>query len=481
MSGLDRRGALQAGLQAFNTVDQIYARQHQRGRQDKADRRADEAFAMRQEQHQLGLADAAERKQDRVAGRKARVGQEARQATLFGQKQQDRAMMLLGRQALAMEQGGELSKAMRAEINRLPGINAEYLLSEATGQALDVAQGAFTGQIPMDDPRVADAATMLFPEMMGKSRSTVKRVAGVYQGQQPGTAMFELDTENGFQPMTVGRGSNDDDEVWQVPLESISQKVQGLIAMRRTLGSKEGRQYLINYAQLNKGKFGKIEQDGVTGLYGQYDAQGRFHSVGKAGEKKSAKPIVKTLSDNRGNQVLAERGADGVWREVEVQGGAASGERYQQAKQYAEEMVDSMASWTAGDGADFKAFGGDRDQAYRHFVKEFMTMQGEDSAAEVAAAPGAADDNADRMAPVDAPAAGKKQYRAEELAAMLARGKLTPEILAKKGMPTDKIEALLVRAREMADTEKGLSQRADEEGVKSAKKALSGFAARGHF
>lgn len=128
------------------------------------------------------------------------------------------------------------------------------------------------------------------------------------------------------------------------------------------------------FADFYRGEDGSFNQDGEGAYAGQIDTQSgkRVH----ASTGKSAKPLVQKMTDEMGNDYLAERMPDGTWQRMDIGGGPVPEQVLAEAEQYAEEQIDNRAGWLSGDGSDFKEFGGDREAAREHFRNQFLQQSG---------------------------------------------------------------------------------------------------------
>lgn len=290
MSGLSNATFVGGLMRGYDFADRMKQRGLTRDRQERLDQRAEEELQMRKERHDLGLSDA-RRRRDREDVLASRQDQQwGRQQRLNKLADQEAYFKLLGRQASALEQNKDLLADMsdeeREAIANNPGINAQYLLSDETGQALDVAEGLIRGKHSLRPPAgadrdiVADSAQRLFPELVNDSQGNVKGVAGLYPGREKGTVVFELnDGTTQPKPMTENRSTDPEDPVKQIPVENVLNKVQGIKQLRQLLGSSAGRRYLMSMAGIKPSQsFSKLARDEDTGLVGQYDSSGQFHA-----------------------------------------------------------------------------------------------------------------------------------------------------------------------------------------------------------
>ncbi|MGH1374501.1 MAG: hypothetical protein ACRBBW_20865 [Cellvibrionaceae bacterium] len=216
-------------------------RKIQRERQARADDRNDELFDMKKQSHQVGIASSMrrEKREDDIFNMKM---------TEHEQKQNDRYGLLMARQAAAIEgMGDQLTDEDRDLLNQHPIVSAQYLSSPEFKQSADVARRVIKGELSMRSPDVSKALNYLLPELKGQSKSKVNGVHRLYPGREPGTVVVDLDTENGIQPMTVNRTSDENDLVKQIPVENMIRKIQSSIQMSDLMQSARGRQTLIRY------------------------------------------------------------------------------------------------------------------------------------------------------------------------------------------------------------------------------------------
>lgn len=128
-------------------------------------------------------------------------------------------------------------------IKRNPRYNPVKLGDPSVGEALKIAQMALKGEVGMRDPKVVEAANILFEADINKGSKGSKRITRFAPGMESGTLVFELDADGNLQPMTAGRGTSDDgdNEVLQQPLADLVKRVAGMQTLHGALQTPEAK------------------------------------------------------------------------------------------------------------------------------------------------------------------------------------------------------------------------------------------------
>ena len=129
-----------------------------------------------------------------------------------------------------------------------PNANAQRLISDEYGKALDTLEAAATGKIDYRHPDVGKAFDLVNPEIqLGATQGRKVRTARLYPGKTPGTVMVGLhvDGDPDERPLTVNRSSDPHDAVKEVSIEQLIQRVQTAQQYRHMLLSPEGRDWFI--------------------------------------------------------------------------------------------------------------------------------------------------------------------------------------------------------------------------------------------
>jgi len=142
--------------------------------------------------------------------------------------------------------------------------NPNYLapLNPLVDQGIEVAQRVIDPEDPLDlnSDEALYAMNTTFEPMINRGNGGSKRIAAGLPGPQEGTLAFDLEVEreDGRKeraPMTRGRGiAGEDDEVLQVPVESLVNTLQGYRAVRNVLNSSGASEHAAKMYALLTGK-----------------------------------------------------------------------------------------------------------------------------------------------------------------------------------------------------------------------------------
>lgn len=215
-NGLSQASFLGGAMQGYDFMDRQFDKRDQKQRQERVDERQDEQWEMQKDTHQVRMDQA--KREERLHGLK--IDQ-------FEQEQADRANRLL---AMTLAHGGaDALEGDDAEFANLhPNFNAARLLSDDFGQALEIANQAFEGQIDPNSPEAMQALETLVPEIsLGSGGGRKVRPVGIVPGKKEGTFMVNLavDGDNEPRPLTQDRSARDDDPVAQIPLDSLAARI----------------------------------------------------------------------------------------------------------------------------------------------------------------------------------------------------------------------------------------------------------------
>ena len=205
---LDTRGLASGFAQGFGLADNYYTRQEQG---ERADRRLDmqeETFEMQKQQ-------------------------------LEQQQDQETAKFVFGKIANGMDLADEELQWLQNKPQYLAALNPEV------NQALETAQRVIDPNDPLDlnDDEGLYAINTMFEPMINRGKGGRKRIAAGLPGRTEGTMAFELDVEgeDGTRyraPMTRNRGvAGEDDEIREVPVESLVNTAQGYRVLRNVINT----------------------------------------------------------------------------------------------------------------------------------------------------------------------------------------------------------------------------------------------------
>lgn len=261
---LDTRGLASGFAQGFGLADNYYTRQEQG---DRADRRLDmqeETFEMKKGQ-------------------------------LEQQQDQETAKFVFGKIANGMDLADEELQWLQNKPQYLAALNPEV------DKALETAQRVIdpSDDLDLNSDEGLYAINTMFEPMINRGKGGRKRIAAGLPGRTEGTMAFELDVEgeDGTRyraPMTRNRGvAGEDDEIREVPVESLVNTAQGYRVLRNVINTNGASE---NAARLYSMLTGKT-QEPVKGINinGQLvnpetgEAMGDFRTPEQRGERGSGK------------------------------------------------------------------------------------------------------------------------------------------------------------------------------------------------
>lgn len=289
MSGIDTRGAWDGFREGFQLMDNYQARQaaqqnadeqiamQQRGldmreremveSRDLANRRfgLDEKQLGQQEQQfkqryalderQLDISSKQFDRQMRADDR--RFGLQERELGMRQQERNEERDMQIVRAAYGkIAEGQELGDVETEVFKRYPWLAPSHVADPRMEAAVKRAGQVLDPNDPADanDPESLEAINYMFGPNIQRGDGGKKRIVGVYPGQKPGTLAFEVGVtrEDGSTynaPMTKNRGTADDDEVLQVPIEEVMNRVAGYKSLSGVLQSSGGRERAVALGQ----------------------------------------------------------------------------------------------------------------------------------------------------------------------------------------------------------------------------------------
>ncbi|MBD9415939.1 hypothetical protein IB234_15355 [Pseudomonas sp. PDM16] len=282
MAGLDTRGAWDGFREGFQLMDNYNARQAAQEDRDRQIDLQDRGLEMRDremvahrelaerrfglDEQQMGLQEKRfdrqtqmdERRlqqQDRQFERQMRSDdrrfglQERELGMRVQERNKDQDMQILRAGYAKIAEGMELGEEEIAAFKRNPWLAPNHIADPRMDAAVAQAAKVFDPNDPADanDPASLEAMNFMFDPYLQRGEGGKKRIVGVYPGQQEGTVAFELEVtrEDGQSyraPMTKNRSTAEDDEVLQVPIEDLVNRVAAnktLSGVLRSSGTKE--------------------------------------------------------------------------------------------------------------------------------------------------------------------------------------------------------------------------------------------------
>lgn len=293
---LDTRGLASGFAQGFGLIDNYYNRQAQNARADKRLGMQEEAFEMKRGQ-------------------------------LKQQQDQETAKFVFGKIANGMDLADEELQWLQNKPQYLAALNPEV------DKALETAQRVIDPNDPLDlnDDEGLYAINTMFEPMINRGKGGRKRIAVGLPGRTEGTMVFELDVEgeDGTRyraPMTRNRGvAGEDDEIREVPVESLVNTAQGYRVLRNVINTNGASE---NAAKLYSMLTGKT-QEPVKGINinGQLvnpetgEAMGDFRTPE---QRKGKDPSLSPQQEVYAKRLQSE--IDHLWRmERQIQTGQSDG------------------------------------------------------------------------------------------------------------------------------------------------------------
>ncbi len=449
MAGLDTRGLADGFMKGFSFVDGYYDKEQQKERQARLDQEQrdyraqqqanwDRNFGLQEQRAQtqdeqwnksFGLQmdrfEADKQHQGWQRGRTERqdaIEAEDRQRT----KDLQDIQIELARMAQGMdptENGIELfSNPKYQQYNPL------RIASPDMGEALNYAEQVMDPNSPADTNSPEGRRHLnyvLLPDLnTGRNgeplKGGVRKFAGLYPGQKPGTFAIEVEMEDGrLAPITEKRGSAEegDDTILEEPVEKLVNQVQGYRTLRQALTSPQGQQGVARLRQAlglsnseapdiftmydKDGNEVKAYWDRATGMpvqIGGSKKDNNFSSRDKArldalnaDIKAMMEQGYNTLadSDRPEDQAAYQQYQQAVrQRDALLNGGEAPKpeptpeqdatyrkDLMERAQAYAEQQIKDRSGWLSTDKTDFAQFGGDITQARDYYINRFIQME----------------------------------------------------------------------------------------------------------
>ena len=150
--------------------------------------------------------------------------------------------------AWSMHSSANAPKEVQDFIRTHPNLDAQRLLSDDYGKAIQTAHDALDGKISYDHPDAAKSFDMLFPEVQGGATQGRKvSTSRLYPGQTPGTVMVGLKVEGDPQerPLTEGRGAEPNAKVKELHVDDLIGRVDMAKRYRDYLTTPEGRNAFV--------------------------------------------------------------------------------------------------------------------------------------------------------------------------------------------------------------------------------------------
>ncbi|UTA78953.1 hypothetical protein J4377_13425 [Halomonas sp. XH26] len=222
MAGLDTRGLASGFAQGFGLMNQYQQQQFQNERALKQDEMQEQKFGLDMQMGQMRM-DEVEREREKEA-----------------------LTFALARGAEFGPEG--LSEDDIALLRNKPQVWAAF--DERADPAIQRAADVFDLNSPADanDPDSLEQANILFQDLVNRGEGGQKRIARFYPAPDGQSVNIELEVtrEDGtvdYQPMTDGRGTEEDAMVMNVPMEGLVNHIQGLRQVRNgiNMGGDEFR------------------------------------------------------------------------------------------------------------------------------------------------------------------------------------------------------------------------------------------------
>ncbi|KAA6179144.1 hypothetical protein F3K50_03295 [Pseudomonas marginalis] len=195
-----------------------------------------------------------EREDQRFDMQQQQFNRQVQQQDKDRQQQQD---TLTAKSAYAkIQAGADLDENDLEVFKRNPWMDPRHVLSPHMQADVETAGKVFTGQLNSNAPEALDAVNRVFGPEIQKGGGGQKRIVQVMPGQTKGTVVFELEVtgEDGKKynaPMTKNRGTaNDaDDDVLEIPIEKLVDRVSGYKLLSGVFNTPENRQAAQRYGQ----------------------------------------------------------------------------------------------------------------------------------------------------------------------------------------------------------------------------------------
>lgn len=237
-----------------DTQDQrAYVRQRDAANADRQDRQFQATYGL-QVAGQRQAAARMQREDQRFGMQQQQFERKADQEDKERQREQD---TLVAKSAYAkIQAGADLDENDLAVFKRNPWMDPRHVLSPHMQADVETAGKVFTGELNSNAPEAIDAVNRVFGPEIQKGGGGQKRIVQVMPGRTDGTVVFELEVtgEDGKKyhaPMTKNRGtaSDADDEILEVPIEKLVDRVSGYKLLSGVFNTPENRQAAQRYGQ----------------------------------------------------------------------------------------------------------------------------------------------------------------------------------------------------------------------------------------
>ncbi|WP_339898293.1 hypothetical protein [uncultured Gilvimarinus sp.] len=287
-NGLSTASAVDGAMRGAQFVSGMQSQSQARSLRDAQEQRS-------QERHEQISQDREEARG--IRGEKMDAWREDRNAAKA--KEAENALILSSLTASKYLDEGSLSKEELALMDKYPLANAKYLQSPEVGRAIETFKGVMDGSVklPKNDkgmidlsqnPDLAEALMVLDPSLAAGNKDGKKVRPRLLIPSEDGKTLrmgLDVDGDGQVRPLTKNRSSADDDEVADIPLESLINTAMAVEKARDLTSKPEYYQYLAESRGLLKpseGKAGELQQhpdlgwiqQQKDGTYKQYDKPG---------------------------------------------------------------------------------------------------------------------------------------------------------------------------------------------------------------
>lgn len=181
----------------------------------------------------------------------------SRQIDQQDKAQQQKQDALIAKSAYAkIAAGGDLDENDLQVFKRNPWMDPRHVLSPQMKSDVDTAGRVFAGDLNSNAPEALDAVNRVFGPDIQKGGGGQKKIVQVLPGQTKGTVVFELEVtgEDGQKynaPMTKNRGTttDGDEDVLEVPIEKLVDRVSGYKLLSGAFNTPENRHAALRYGQ----------------------------------------------------------------------------------------------------------------------------------------------------------------------------------------------------------------------------------------
>ncbi|WP_421552232.1 hypothetical protein [Pseudomonas yamanorum] len=164
---------------------------------------------------------------------------------------------LIARSAYAkIAAGGDLDDNDLEVFKRNPWFDPRHVLAPSMQADVQTAGKVFSGDLNSNSPEALDAVNRMFAPNIQQGGGGKKRIVQVLPGRTEGTVAFELevtgdDGKKYTAPMTKSRGTatDADDEVLEMPIDKLVDRVSGYKLLNGVFSIPENRQAALRYGQ----------------------------------------------------------------------------------------------------------------------------------------------------------------------------------------------------------------------------------------